>query len=81
MKEVALMMRIVLVFVLTALLIAIMVFGGSAWAQLQPPLEKGCTGIDTASNVQKENPTKEDEEHSKLKSGPESVPEKHKCKG
>jgi hypothetical protein len=73
------MRRSVLVFVLTALLIAIMVFGGSAWAQLQPPAEKGCTGLETAASAQKSNPTKEDD-HSKIKSGPESVPEQHKCK-
>ncbi len=74
------MRRIVLVFVLTALLLAITVFGGSAWAQLQPPLEKGCQGIDKAAFQHSMNPTIEDKEHSALY-GPGSVTERHKCKG
>ncbi len=72
------MRRILLVFVLTALLLAV-VFSGSALAQLQPPFEKGCRGIERAGAAQRVNPTDEDREHSAL-FGPKSVTEKHKCK-
>jgi hypothetical protein len=70
------MRRIVFVLVVTALLVAILVFGGSAWAQVQPPEDKGCTGLDTADFIQKENPTNADEAHSNVK----SVADQHRCK-
>ena len=73
------MRRMVLVLVVTALLVAIMVFGGPAWAQVQPPLEKGCTGIETAENAQIVNPSPEDRQHSNLIAAG-GVREQHKCR-
>ena len=79
-EEVALMRRIVFVLVVTALLVAVLVFGGPAWAQVQPPLEKGCSGIETAEMAQVVNPTGEDNVHSDLVAAG-GVREQHKCRG